>query len=493
MIGTSRQRPGPWRAEVAPTLALAWPLALTNLSQHAMTLTDAIILGWLSTEALAAATLGANLYWMLMAPALGVALAAGPMLAQARGRGTRRDRLSRGWIRETRRAARSAAWAAMAMLLPAWLLLWFGGPILRAMGQEPALAALAGDYLRSLMWGLLPFTVFVVLRGFLAAMARPGPALGVALAAIGVNAALDWVLVFGAFGWPGMGVVGAGLASSLANALMLAALLGLIARDRVLGRFRLLGRLWRPDPGMIRQVLRIGLPISATMLLEIGVFSAAAFALGWFGAVAVAAHAIALQTAATTFMVPMGIAQAATARVGLHAGAGDLAAAARAGWVAIALGAGFMAAMALALVIGRDAIAWAFLDRGDPRAAAAAALGAVLLVIAGLFQLADGVQAVAAGALRGLKDTRVPMLLAALGYWGLGMPIGLALAWPMGFGPSGIWIGLAAGLAVVAVLMLRRWRNLLRSLRAAVTLAEPPATGQARVPAGALHPAHGNA
>ena len=490
MIGTSRQRPGPWRAEVAPTLALAWPLALTNLSQHAMTLTDAIILGWLSTEALAAATLGANLYWMLMAPALGVALAAGPMLAQARGRGTRRDRLSRGWIRETRRAARSTAWAAMAMLLPAWLLLWFGGPILRAMGQEPALAALAGDYLRSLMWGLLPFTVFVVLRGFLAAMARPGPALGVALAAIGVNAALDWVLVFGAFGWPGMGMVGAGLASSLANALMLAALLGLIARDRVLGRFRLLGRLWRPDPGMIRQVLRIGLPISATMLLEIGVFSAAAFALGWFGAVAVAAHAIALQTAATTFMVPMGIAQAATARVGLHAGAGDLAAAARAGWVAIALGAGFMAAMALALVLGRDTIAWAFLDRGDPHAAAAASLGAVLLVIAGLFQLADGVQAVAAGALRGLKDTRVPRLLAALGYWGLGMPIGLALAWPMGFGPSGIWVGLAAGLAVVAMLMLRRWRNLLRSLpapshRGALAEPGPPAAG--------LRHAHGKA
>jgi len=295
-------------------------------------------------------------------------------------------------------------------------------------------------------------------------MARPGPALAITLAAVVLNGLLDWLLVFGAFGWAGMGVVGAGLASTLANAAMLLGLLALVGRDRVLGRFRLLGRLWRPDPAMIREVLRIGLPISATMLLEIGVFSAAALALGWFGAVAVAAHAIALQTAATTFMVPMGIAQAATARVGMHAGAGDLAAAVRAGWVAIGLGAGFMAAMALLLLLGRDAIAWAFLDPADPQAQAAAALGATLLVIAGLFQLADGVQAVAAGALRGLKDTRVPMLLAGFGYWGLGMPVGLALAMPLGAGPAGIWVGLAAGLGVVAVLMIRRWRALSRGL-----------------------------
>lgn len=453
-----------WREEARRTLALAWPLALTNLSQHAMTLTDAVILGWLSTEALAAATLGANLYWMMMAPALGVALAAGPMLAQARGRARRGGGLGRGWMREMRRAARSAVWAVAMLLIPSWALLWLGAPLLRGMGQDPGLAALAGEYLGTLMWGLLPFTVFVVLRGFLAAMGRPGPALAIALAAILVNAALDWVLVFGALGWPGLGVAGAGLASSLANLLMLLGLLGLIARDRGLGRFHLLGRLWRPDPTMIRAVFRIGLPISATMLLEIGVFSAAAFALGWFGAVAVAAHAIALQTAATTFMVPMGIAQAATARVGLHAGAGDLTAAARAGWIAIGLGAGFMAAMALLLILGRETIAWAFLDPTDGSAEAAAALGATLLVIAGIFQLADGVQAVAAGALRGLSDTRVPMLLAAFGYWGLGMPVGLALAWLAGVGPPGIWFGLAAGLGVVAVLMLRRWNDLLREL-----------------------------
>src|SRR5262249_24745504 len=163
--------------------------------------------------------------------------------------------------------------------------------------------------------------------------------------------------VFGAFGWPGLGVVGAGVASATATALMAGGLLALIARDRVLGRVRLLGRLWRPGPAMIRGGVRLVPAVRATMLLGSGVFRRAV-ALGWFGAVAVAAHAIALQTAATTFMVPMGIAQAATARVGLHAGAGALAAAARAGWVAIGLGAGFMAAMALLLILARDSIAW---------------------------------------------------------------------------------------------------------------------------------------
>jgi multidrug resistance protein, MATE family len=456
-------RPPRWRAEARATLALAWPLALTNLGQFALTLTDALILGWYSTEALAAATLGANLYWALMAPAFGLALASTPLLAQARGMGRRTGGAGRGWVRAVRRGARGALWASMVPAAAALLVLWHAEAVLRdLLGQEPGLAALAGDYVRALMWGLPPFCAFIVLRGFLAAMERPGPALLVSLAAIGANAALDWVLVFGALGWPGMGVVGAGVASTLANVMMLAGLLALVARDRRLRRFRLLGRLWRLDAAKLREVFRLGLPIAGAMLLEIGVFSAAAMAVGLFGAAAVAAHAIAVQTSGLTFMVPMGIGQAATARVGIFAGAGERDAAARAGWVAIALGAGFMAAMALLLVFGARTIAWGFLDPADPQAAGVAALGAVLLTVAGVFQLADGVQAVASGALRGLKDTRVPMLFAALGYWGLGLPLGLVLATGAGMGAAGIWTGLAAGLGAVAALMLARWGRMSR-------------------------------
>ncbi len=449
-----------WRREARATLALAWPIALTNLSQIALLLTDTLLVGRLGTEALAAVTIGVNLYWAVLAPTFGLALAAAPLLAQARGAGRRADAPRRGWMREMRRSARQALWAVAALTVPTWALLWHAEALLLLLGQEPAIAALAGGYVRALMWGLPLLGAFVALRGFLAAMERPGLALLVSLLGIGVNALLVWALVFGEFGAPRLGVAGAGWASTLAELFMVLALLGLIERDRQLRRFRLLGRLWRPDWPRFREVFRVGLPIAGQMWLEIGVFSVAALVVGWLGAVPVAAHAIAVQAATATFMVPMGIGQAATARVGLAAGAGDAAGAARAGSVAVALGAGFMAAMALLIVAGAGALPWLFLAAGDPDAPAVAASAAVLLVIAGLFQLADGVQAVAAGALRGLRDTRVPMLFAALGYWGVGLPVGLLLGFPLGFGASGVWIGLAAGLAVVAALMLRRWRRL---------------------------------
>ncbi|MBV1797574.1 MATE family efflux transporter [Siccirubricoccus sp. G192] len=449
-------------------LGLAWPIALTNLSQIALLLTDTLLLGRLGTEALAAATLGVNLYWALLAPLFGLAQAAAPMLAQARGAGRRTDAPRRGWIREMRRSARQALWAVALLTLPVWAVLWHAEALLLALGQEPGLARLAGDYILALMWGLPLFGTFVVLRGFLAAMERPEAALWVSLAGLAVNALLGWLLILGGWGAPRLGLVGAGLASTLANLFMLAALLLAIRRDRQLRRFRLLGHLWRPDWLRFREVFRIGLPIAGQMWLEIGLFATAALVMGWLGAVAVAAHAIAVQMATTTFMVPMGIGQAATARVGLAAGAGDAAGAERAGRVAIVIGAGFMAAMAGLLVLGAEALPWLFLNAMDPGAPAVAAAGAMLLVIAGLFQLADGVQVVAAGALRGLKDTRVPMLLAAAGYWGLGLPLGLVLGFPLGLGATGIWIGLAAGLALVAGLLLLRWRRLAgASLRSA--------------------------
>jgi MATE family multidrug resistance protein len=310
------------------------------------------------------------------------------------------------------------------------------------------------------MWGMPCFCAFVVLRGFLAAEQRPGAALVVACFGILLNIPLNLWLIHGGLGLPPLGVVGAGIASSLCNLAMLAGLLLLIARDRHLRRFRILGRWWRFDASRLKETVVIGLPVAGSMLLEIGVFAFAALVMGWMGALAVAAHAIAVQLASATFMVPMGIGQAATARVGLATGAGDRAAAERAGWVALALGAGFMALSAALLILSGGWIAWAFLDDANPGAAETAALAAALLVVAGLFQLADGVQAVASGALRGLKDTRVPMLLAGFGYWVAGLPLGLLLAFPGGLGPVGVWIGLAVGLFLVAGLMTWRWRRL---------------------------------
>mgnify|MGYP005842505935 CR=1 FL=1 len=447
-----------WRAEAGATLALAWPIVLTNLSQMVMALTEALLLGQAGTDSLAAGILGSSLHFALIAPGFGLALAAAPLLALARGEGRRPGAAGRGWVREMRRGARAALWACAIAAIPSCIALWHAGALLVALGQDPALAAAAQDYTRAALWGLPAFCAFFVLRGFLAAMERPQAAMWISLAAVVMNIPIAWALIFPA----GLGITGAGIAATIADTGIFVALLLVVMRDRVFRRFHLFGRIWRPDLQRLGRVFALGLPIAGSLLLEIGLFTAAALAMGWVGAVAVAAHAAAVQTASITFMVPMGIGQATTARVGLALGAGDRAGAARAGWVAIGLGAGFMAAMTVVLVTGAHGIAWLFIDPADPRAPEVRALAAQLLMMAGLFQLADGLQVVAAGALRGLADTRVPMLFAAFGYWALAFPAGLALGFWAGLGPVGIWAGLAIGLAAVAALMTARWRRLSR-------------------------------
>jgi len=443
-----------WRRETALLLALGWPLALTNLSQMALTVTDVLFLGHLSAEALAAATLGVNLYWVVLAPGFGLAMAAAPLLAQARGRGVRLLRGRRG-------AVHAASIAAALAVLPAWVVLWHTDAVLRLIGQDPVLAALAQDYTRALMWGLLPFALFIVLRGLLAAEERPRAALVVAGIGVAVNAGLNWLLVFGPIP---LGVAGSGIASSAANILMFAGLLWSVSADRRLRRLRLFWPLRGAGSALagVPAVLRLGLPIAGAMALEIGVFSAAAFLVGGFGATAVAAHAIAVQVCSATFMVPMGIGQAATSRVGYATGAMQAAAARASGNVAIALGAGFMAAMGVVLAVFPATLAGLFIGAADPLAPAVVAIAVPLLIAAAAFQLADGVQVVSSAALRGLGDTQVPMLLMGVGYWVIGLPGGWLLAHPGGMGPLGIWIGLAVGVGAVAVLMMARWMRLAR-------------------------------
>lgn len=435
-------------------LALAWPIALTNLSQMALLLTDTVMLGHYSAAALAASTLGGNLYWLAMPVVFGLSMAAAPMLAQARGR-------KRRHVGEMRRTVRQGFWAITIATIPALALLWQAGVLLRAIGLDAALAGDAETFLRALMWGLLPFGWFMVLRAHLAALERPKPAMVVAAVAILFNALCDWLLIFGHAGFPELGIAGAGWANTLSNTLMFASLAAWMAIDRRLRRFRLAGHFWRADWPRFRELFRIGLPISAMMAFETGVFSMSALLMGYFGAAALAAHAIALQVTALTFMVPMGLSQAATARVGLAAGAGAHRAVVRAGWCAIGLALAFMLASAALLLTLPAAIAGLFLDAAEPGAGAVLGLAPGFLMLAGLFQVFDGTQVAAAGALRGIKDTRVPMLIAALGYWGIGLPAGAVLGFAAGWQGLGLWAGLAAGLAAVALLLVWRWQRLL--------------------------------
>jgi MATE family multidrug resistance protein len=444
-----------WWAEARATLLLAWPMALTNLSQMALLATDAAYLGHLSTEALAAVTLSGTLFWTMLAPGFGLSLAAAAMLAQERGRRI-------GHVRAMRRTVRAGAWGALLAALPGMILLWHGGAVLRALGQEPGLADAAQAFLRCVLWGIPPFGVFLTLRGFMAAMERPWPPLIIGLLAVPLNALLGWILIFGHLGAPVLGVRGAGIAGAVADSFICLAMALFITWDRRLRRYALFGRIWRLDAGRLLRLLRLGLPITGQMLLEIGLFSAVGLVMGAFGAVAVAAHAIALQIATITFAVPLGLSQAATARVGLAIGAGRARDAWRAGWTAIALSVAFMGPMAVVMLIAPGTLAGLFLDPAAPGAAETAALAATLLFFCGLFQISDGVQVVGAGALRGLQDTRVPMWIAAAGYWALGFSASLALAFPLGLGPAGIWAGLVIGLLGVAGAMGWRWARLSR-------------------------------
>lgn len=439
-----------WKTEILAMVALGWPIVTTNLAQIAIGATDTLMMGWLGAVDLAAGTLGTNLYFCFFVAGIGLVMATSPMLAQTLG-------ARRHSVRECRRIVRQGLWLATLYSLPVWLVLWNADSVLRLLGQDPALIDRAVGYARSVCWGIWPALGVIALRSFVAALERPRAAMVVTLLAVGLNALANWLLIFGNGGFPALGVVGAGWASTLSNAFMFAALLAFILWDRRFRRFRILGHFWRPDWPKFKELLRLGLPMGLALGFEVSGFNAAAFLMGLIDATSLAAYAIALQVASVTFMVPMGIAQAATVRVGLAAGAGDAEGVHQAGWTAFALGTGFMATMAVVLWTWPQTIVGWFLDLSQPDSAAVLAHGAAFLVVAALFQVADGAQVVGAGALRGLKDTKVPMIFAGLGYWGLGIPVGALLAFRTPMAGVGIWVGLALGLAVVAALMLTRW------------------------------------
>jgi MATE family multidrug resistance protein len=439
-----------WRGEIRATLLLAYPLVLTNLTQALIHATEVVLLGWAGPRTLAAGALGVNLYNAFVVFGMGLVMASAPMLARELG-------ARRHSVRDVRRTVRQALWAAVAISIPVWVILWNAEAILLAFGQDPGLSRDAAQFMRALQWGLLPALFYFVLRSFVSALEQPIWALIVAAAAVVFNGCLSYVLIFGRLGFPELGLTGAGIGSAVTSTLMFLGMALAVTRHRRFRRYRLFGRFWRSDWVRFRDVWRLGLPIAITLALEITIFNAAVFIMGLFGTAALAAHAIAIQIAALSFMVPMGLAQAVTVRVGLALGRGDPPGIARAGWTSFILGVGFMGLMALLMISAPQALVYLFLDESDPANAPVISLAVSFLAVAALFQVVDGAQAVGAGMLRGLHDTKIPMIYAAVGYWVIGLTIGLVLAFPYGWQGVGIWTGLAAGLAVVSVLMLHRW------------------------------------
>ena len=449
-LALAETRRSAWRQEIAATSRLATPIVATQLAQIAIMTVDVLMMGWLGAAALAAGAVGSNLFFMVVVSGFGICMATGPLIAQAIGR-----RLH--VVRDVRRSVHQGFWAAALLTVPATLLLGQAEDLLLLLRQEPAIAAEAHAYTVALMWGLFPVLGFMVLRQFIGALQRPRAALAIQAAAVVINAAGNWLLMFGHYGLPKLGVVGAGVASAVANWIAFAALLGFVLHDRRMRRFRLLQGVERADLARLREVVRLGLPIAGTLLLEVSVFSAAVYMLGAIDTEQLAAHQIAIQCAALTFMVPFGLAQAATVRVGIAAGAGDRESVRRSGWTAFLLGLGFMSTTAIVMFALRGPIAGLFLDLDTEQNQRVAAYAVQFLAIAALFQVFDGSQTIAMGALRGLKDTAVPLVIAALGYWVVGFGMCWVAAFVFGLAGVGIWLGLALGLATVAALATLRF------------------------------------
>jgi MATE family multidrug resistance protein len=434
--------------ELGETLKLAVPLALTQLGQIAMMTTDIAFIGRLGSEALAAASLAHTVFFVSFTFGMGLVSAVAPLAAQAFGA---RD------PRMVRRALRIGLWAALLIALPLMALPFRGEQILLALGQAPMAAHLAQQYLFGLAWGVLPALWFIAIRGFMSAVNRPEPILWITLAAIPANALLVYLLLYGALGLPQLELFGAGLATSIVNLGTFLAGLWFTARRRPFRKYYVLGRIWRIDWHLMWQLVRVGAPISLSFLLEYGLFGAAGLLMGLISTTALAAHQIALQIAAILFMVPFGIAMAATVRVGHAVGRGDAPAVERAGFVATGLGIVFMSAMTLAVILGRFAIAAIFLGETTD---ATAELTATLLLVGSTFFIADGIQTVVAGSLRGMNDTRIPLLFATVSYWLIGFTCACALGFRTPLGAVGVWIGLSVGTAVYAVLLVLRFRLL---------------------------------
>ncbi len=441
--------------EARANLKLAWPLILTNVAQLGLSTTDLVLIGRHDAASLAGAALTFALYQAVMLFSMGTISATLPLIAREMGK--RQPSLA-----DVRRTMQQGFWSCLLLAGATWIALWHVEAFFIAVGQTPELAADASRLMRTLQWALLPYLGYIVLRAFVATLAEPLWALLAVSIALVFNAVAAWALIFGRLGLPELGAPGAGIATSLANGLMFIVLAAITMTQPRFRAFRLFSGGLALDRARLAEFWRLGLPMGLTTAFETSIFYAAANMMGWLGAASLAAHAIVMQIVSLAFMVPIGIAQAATVRVGLAYGARDRAAILRAGWTAWSLGALLMAGSALAMVLLPGTFIGAFIDIDAVSNQDIVAVARQILLVGALFQIVDGIQVVCVGMLRGLQDTTIPMLLALLGYWGLGLPLGATLAFMTGLDGVGIWLGLAAGLGAVALMMTLRWRRLTR-------------------------------
>lgn len=435
-----------YRQHAGAIIGLGLPLIGSHVAQFAITLTDALMLGWYSVEALAAEVLGGTLFFVLFIMGSGFAWAVMPMVASARAAGNET---------QIRRVTRMGAWASVLFGIATLPLMLLARPIFEALGQDPDITVLAGQYLSIMGWGILPALLVMVLKSYLAALERTQIVLWITLAAVGLNVVINYALIFGNWGFPELGVRGAAVASLAVNAASLLAMAIYAARAQP--DHALFQRIWRPDREALAQVFRLGWPIGITNLAEVGLFAASSIMMGWLGALPLAAHGIALQVTSVVFMVHLGLSNVATVRAGQAHGRAD-GLGLRDGATVVLVMSGVVAAATMVLFLALpEWMMGLFMSPDEPNRATVIEIGVGLLAAAALFQLVDAGQVMALGLLRGVQDTRVPMVMATVSYWLIGVPASYVMGFTLGLGGAGIWLGLAVGLACAAVLMLARF------------------------------------
>lgn len=434
--------PTAYRSELRAILRLAGPLIAAQLAYVAMLFIDTLMMGKLGPQALAAGGLGASSYAFVSTVCGGVVAATGNLVAIRHGA---TDTLGAA------RATQAGLWVGGGLAVLAGALLWHLQPLLLAFGQAPETVRDSMSFLHSIVFALPGYLAFMVLRGFTSAIERAGPVMAISTLGALANLLLNGAFLHGWFGLPRLGLAGIGLVTAIVMNLLPLALAVYLRRHPAYRAYPLLRGLARPDWQGIVDTLRLGLPIGGTYAVESGMFAVATLCMGAIGATALAAHQIAIQSVYVAFMVPVGISYAVTFRIGQHFGAGRLLAARRSGRLGIALGATCMLAFAGLFWLGPEQVVGLFLDLDAAANREVASLAASLLAIAAWFELFDGLQNIAMGALRGLKEARTTFLVGLAGYWLAGAPLAWLLAFPAGWGAQGVWWGLAAGLACTAL------------------------------------------
>jgi MATE family multidrug resistance protein len=441
------------RRELGATARLAVPVILTQIGAIAMGTVDTIMVGRLGAAPLAAVAVGNGLSLVVIVLGMGTLFGLDPIVAQAYGAGRERD---------CGRAMRHGLVLAALLTVPMTLLLLLSRRLMVATGQPAPVVEAGTAYVHGIIPGVLPFLVFTVFRQFLQGIGRVRPAMWIMIGANGVNFLGNWILIYGHAGAPALGAAGAAWATTLSRLAMAAALAVYVLAHADLRRYSVVAPRGALDRALIERIARLGFPVGMQLAMELGVFAASSLLMGRLGTLALAGHQIALNVCSITFMVPLGLSATAAVRVGHALGRDDVAGARRAALACWLLGVGFMACSALCVGTFRTDLARLYTQEVD-----LVSMGASLLLIGAVFQIPDGGQTVGIGALRGAADTRGPMWITIIGYWLVALPASYALAFRFGLGAPGVWWGLTAGLAFVAVSLALRFHRRVRPERLA--------------------------